>query len=117
MVTTADMRLGQCQAVILHVVAVGSLNLLNLIAAAGRHSHHINPENILHTGTGHGAAVLLSQGVQPVNLGRCGGPGINCLLAGGDDVSSPGHAFFHMLINIPDKAEQGNHRHIGVAPM
>ena len=111
----AAVRFGQGQTVVLHVIAVSAFNLGKLIAAAGYHGHHIDPENILHTRAGDGAVVRLGQRIQTVDLGGRSSPGIDGFLAGGDDVDAAGDAFLHVIVNIPDKAEQGDDGHVGIA--
>ena len=61
---------------------------------------------------GDGAAGLLGDGVEAVHVRGGGGPGVDGLLAGGDDVDAAQHALFHVLIDIPDEAEQRNDGHI-----
>lgn len=69
----------------------------------------------LHARAGNGAAMFLCQRIQPVNRSGGGGPGIDRFLACGNHVNAPGNAFLYMLINIPNKAKEGNYRHIGIA--
>ena len=111
----AAVRFGQRQAVFIHVVAVRALDLFDLVAAAGNHADHVDPEDILHAGAGDGASGFLGQRVQLVDLGCGGGPGIDGLLAGGDHVDAARHALFHMRIDVANEAEQGHNRHIRVA--
>ena len=109
------MGLGQGDAVLVHVVAVGSLDLGDVMAASGGETHHVDPEDILHAAAGDGAVVGLGQGVQLVDHGGGGGPGIDGLLAGGDDVDAPGHALLDGLVDIADKAAGGDDGHVGAA--
>ena len=55
------MRLGERKTIIFHVIAVGALDLLDLMAPGRRKGDHIDPENILHP-----AATT----VQPCSLAR-----------------------------------------------
>ena len=108
----AAVRLGQGQAVVLNVIAVGALDLFDAVAASGHHSHHIDPEGILHAGAGNGAAVFLGQRIQLVDHGGGSGPGVNGLLAGGDDVNAAQHALFHVIVDVSNEAEEGDDGHI-----
>ena len=111
----AAMGVGQGQAVLIHVVAVRALDLGDLVAAAGNQRHHVDPENILHAAAGDGAAGLLGQRIQTVDLLGGGRPGIDGFFAGGDHVDAAGYALFHMLIDIADEAEQCHDGHIRAA--
>ena len=76
--------MGVCKgkSIVLHIVAVSALDLSDLVAAAGYHGNHIDPEDVLHAGAGDGAAVCLCKGIETVDLSCRGGPGIDCLLTG-----------------------------------
>lgn len=94
------------KSVFVYVVAVCAFDFLKAVAARCCKSDHVNPENILHTGTGDGAVMFFCNGVKTLYLLFCGGAGINCFFAGGDYVDSAGYAFFNMRINVADEAEQ-----------
>lgn len=111
----AAVGVGQSKAVVLHVVAVGALDLLDFVAAAGHHGDHVDPENILHAGSGDRAVVFSGQSVQTVDLRCRSRPRIDGLLAGRDHVDAAGDAFFHMVVDVPDEAEQGDDGHVRIA--
>ena len=94
------------KAVILDIIAVGALDLFNPVAASGNHGHHVDPEGVLHTRAGDGAAVLLRKRIQAIGQRRRGGPGIDRLFAGGDDIDAAKHALLHMLVDVANKAEE-----------
>ena len=48
-------------------------------------------------------------------LRRGGGPGVDGLLAGGDHVDAAGHALLHVVVDVIDETEEGDHGHIRVA--
>ncbi len=111
----AAVRLGQRQAVLVHVVAVRALDLGQLVHAACDEAHDVDPEDVLHAAAGDGAARLLGQRVQLVDLGRGGRPGIDGLLAGGDDVDAARNALFNVGVDVVDEAEQRHDGDVRVA--
>lgn len=44
------MRLSERKPIILHIIARDALNVLNVVAAAGKHANEVTPEDILHSG-------------------------------------------------------------------
>ena len=111
----ATVGFGESQAVFIDVVAVCALYLGNFVTAAGNKCYHVYPENILHAAAGDCAAGLLGDCIEAVDLCCRGCPGVDGFLTGGDDVYSARHAFFHMLVNVADKAKQRHYGDIGVA--
>ena len=111
----AAVRLRQRHAVFVHVVAVGALDLRDLVTATGHHGDHVDPEDVLHPGAGDGAGVLLGEGIQTVDLRRGGVPWIDGLFAGGDHVDAAGHALFHVVVDVLDEAEERDDGHVRVA--
>ena len=108
---------GFCQgdAVLFHVVAVGSLDLGDVVTACRHDAHHVDPEDVLHAAAGDGTAIFLGQLVQLVDHGCGGRPGVDGLLAGGDDIDATGHALLDGLVNVADEAAGGDDGHIGIA--
>ena len=109
------MRLRQRDAVLVHIVAVSSLDLCDVMAAGGHEADHIDPENILHTAAGDGASVRLGQRVQLVDHGRGRRPGIDGLLTGRDDVDAAGYALLDRFIDVTDEAAGRDDGDVGVA--
>ena len=111
----AAVGVGERQAVLVDVVAVGALDLLDLVDAAGDNAHHVDPVDVLHAAAGDGAAGLLGQRVEAVDLRRGGGPGVDGLLAGGDHVDAARDALLHVVVDVADEAEEGHDGDVGVA--
>ena len=109
------MSLCQGNAVLLYVVAVGALDLGDVVTACRHDADHIDPEDVLHPAAGDGAAVFLGQLVQLVDHGCGGRPGIDGLLTGGDDIDAAGHALLDGLVNVADEAAGGDDGHISIA--
>ena len=107
--------LRQRETIVFHVIADRALNPRDAVHAAGYAGDHVYPVDILHARTGHSAAVFLRKAVQPVGERRGGGPGINRLFRGGDHIDAALHAFFHMRINVFQKAEKGHNGNVCVA--
>ena len=111
----AAVRLRQRDAVLVHIVAVGALDLRDVVAAGRHKTDHIDPENILHAAAGDGAAVRLGQRVQLVDHGRGRRPGVDGLLAGRDDVDAAGHALLDRFVDVTDEAAGRDDGDVGVA--
>ena len=112
---TAAVRLRQRDAVLVHIVAVGALDLRDAVAAGSHKTDHIDPENVLHPAAGDGAAVRLGQRVQLVDHGRGRRPGVDGLLAGRDHVDAAGHALLNRFVDVSDKAAGRDDGDVGVA--
>ena len=109
------MCLRECESVLVDIVAVCALDLRDLMHATCDQTDDIDPENILHAAARDGAAGLLRQRIEPVNLCRCRRPRINRLLTGGDNIDATCHALLYMIIDVVDEAEQRHDRYIFIA--
>lgn len=107
--------LSQGKTVFINVIGIGTFDLLDAVAATGDKSNHIDPEDILHTGTADGAARLFGKSIETVDLGSGSRPRIDSFLAGSDDVDTSRDAFFDGRIDIVDEGEEGDDSDIGIA--
>ena len=105
----------QRETVFIYIVAVCALYLRDLVTAACYQGHHVDPEDILHTASGDRAPRLLCDGIKTVDMScRCS-PRIDSLLACRDHIDTADCAFFHMIVDIVDKAEQCDDGNVCIA--
>ena len=108
------MGLCQRQSIIFYVITDCALNLGDLMTAACYHTNHIYPENIFHTASHKGTAVLFRCYIQNVGTYGIGRPTVGCLLTGGDDTDTAFQALHIMIKAVAYQAEQGYHCNIGI---
>ena len=104
--------LGQRNAVVLHVIAAGALDLFDAGHGARKVCHHGAPVQIGIAAAAERAAARLGQPVQLFGQRRRGVPGIQRLLAGGDGVDAVCRADGIGLLKLRHSAARCDNAHI-----